>query len=29
MKNKGLDVDELTVPIPRYIRFKPKFEITQ
>lgn len=29
MREKGLDVNELAVPIPRYIRLKPKIEITQ
>lgn len=29
MTDRGLSVEELTVPIPRYIRVKPKFEISQ
>ena len=27
MKSRGLDISELAVPIPRYIRFKPKHNI--
>jgi 16S rRNA C967 or C1407 C5-methylase (RsmB/RsmF family) len=29
MQDRGLAVEELTVPIPRYIRVKPKHEISQ
>jgi hypothetical protein len=28
MKTRGLDINELSIPIPRYVRIKPDIKIT-